>query len=188
MVKMKIAVISGYKPYEIGIFKKDERAVSYIKKAIRKQIEMMAEEGVEWILISGQLGTELWAAEVVYDLQLDKFPFLKVGVFTPFLEQEQGWKEANKEWYEEILMQADFIDSVSKKPYEGPEQLRAKNVFLLQKSDMLLLFYDEEKEGSPKYLYNLAKLYKEKNEYEIRQIQFADMQAIVEEEQFNEPF
>ena len=47
---MKIAVISGYKPYEIGIFKKDEKAVSYIKEAIRKQIESMAEEGLEYMI------------------------------------------------------------------------------------------------------------------------------------------
>ncbi|WP_445492265.1 DUF1273 domain-containing protein [Niallia sp. 03133] len=185
---MRIAVISGYKPFELGIFKRQDEAVEYIKEAIQKNIEIMVEEGLEWILISGQLGTELWAAEVVYELQLEKYPDLKVGIITPFLEQEQGWKESNKEWYEEILMQADYIDSVSKKPYEGPEQLKDKNVFLLQKSDALLLFYDEEKEGSPKYLYNLAKLYKEKTEYDIRVIQFADIQSIVEEKQYNDEF
>ncbi|MFT8321183.1 MAG: DUF1273 domain-containing protein [Bacillus sp. (in: firmicutes)] len=185
---MKVAVISGYKPFEIGIFKRQDEAVIYIKEAIRKNIEIMVEEGLEWILISGQLGTELWAAEVVYELQAEKYPELKLGVITPYLEQEQGWKEANKEWYEEVVMQADYIDSVSNKPYENPNQLKAKNVFFLQKSDALLLFYDEEKEGSPKYLYNLSKMYKEKTEYEIRLIRFDDVQSIVEEKQFNDEF
>ncbi|WP_445506023.1 DUF1273 domain-containing protein [Niallia sp. 03190] len=185
---MKVAVISGYKPYEIGIFNKQDEAVFYIKEAIRKNIEMMVEEGLEWILISGQIGTELWAAEVAYELQTEKYPNLKVGVFTPFLDQELRWKEANKEWYEEVLMQADYIDSVSKKPYENPSQLKANNIFLLQKSDVLLLFYDEEKEGSSKYLYHLAKQYNEKKDYEIRMITFSDLQSIVEEMQFNEQF
>ncbi|MTE25225.1 DUF1273 family protein, partial [Microbacterium sp. ZXX196] len=61
---MKVAAISGYKPFEIGLFKKNDPAVEYIKKAIRKELEQLLEEGLEWVLISGQLGTELWAAEV----------------------------------------------------------------------------------------------------------------------------
>jgi len=185
---MKIAVISGYKPFEIGIFKREEPAVEYIKLAIRKNLQIMLEEGLEWVLISGQLGTELWAAEVVYDLQMEEYPDLKLGIITPFLGQEQNWKELNKEWYEEITIQADFVDSVSKKAYENPQQLRDKNVFLLKKSDALLLFYDEENPGSPKYLYELAQMYQEKNTYEIRKIQFSDLQDIVEEVRFNEEY
>ncbi|HEO8421275.1 DUF1273 domain-containing protein [Niallia sp. FSL W8-0635] len=185
---MKIAVISGYKPFEIGIFKREEPAVEYIKLALRKNLEIMLEEGLEWVLISGQLGTELWAAEVVFDLQMEEYPDLKLGVITPFLEQEKNWKEANQEWYEEIIMQADFVDSVSKKPYESPQQLKDKNVFLLKKSDALLLFYDEENPGSPKYLYELAQMYQQQNTYDIRKIQFSDLQDIVEEVKFNEEF
>lgn len=185
---MKVAVISGYKPFEIGVFKRDDTAVKYIKIAIRKNLEQMIEEGLEWVIISGQLGTELWAAEVVFDLQIEVSENLKLGVFTPFLEQEQAWKEVNREWYEEILMQADFVDSISKKPYENPQQFINKNVFLVKKSDAMLLFYDEESIGSPKYLYDLAKNYKEKYPYEIRRIQFSDLQDIVEEESFRDHY
>ncbi|GAA3327349.1 hypothetical protein GCM10020331_066930 [Ectobacillus funiculus] len=46
------------------------------------------EEGLEWVLISGQLGVELWTAEVVFELQME-YPDLKLAVFTPFLEQEE---------------------------------------------------------------------------------------------------
>ena len=185
---MKVAVVTGYKPFEIGIFKRDDPAVTYIKLAIRKNLETMVEEGLEWVLISGQLGTELWAAEVVYDMQLEEYPDLKLGVITPFLNQEENWKEVNKEWYEEILMQADFVDSVSKKPYESPQQLRNKNVFLLKKSDAMLIFYDEESVGSPKYLNELANKYKENFPYDIRKIQFSDLQDIVEEESFRDNY
>ena len=44
-----------------------------------------------------------------------------------------------------ILLEADFVDSVSRKPYEKPWQFRAKNQFLVEKSDVMLLFYDTEK-------------------------------------------
>ena len=90
----------------------DDPAVAYIKKAIKNQLISLLEEGLEWVIISGQLGTELWAAEVVFELQLEDYPELQLGVITPFLNQEETWKEQNKEWYESILAQADFIDSV----------------------------------------------------------------------------
>ena len=142
------------------------------------------EEGLEWVVISGALGTELWAAEVVYDMQERDGIDLKVAVITPFLNQEEKWSEQNKEWYESVLAQADFIDSVSRKPYEKPWQLRLKNQFIIEKSDVLLLFYDVEKEGSPKFLLEYAKKYQKEQDYEIRFIQFYDLQVIVEEEQW----
>ncbi|MBU8879049.1 DUF1273 domain-containing protein [Bacillus sp. FJAT-29790] len=178
----RIAIISGYKPFEVGIFKNDDPAVHYIKAALRNNLVSLLEEGLEWVIISGQLGTELWAAEVVFELQLEGYHELQLGVITPFLNQEESWKEANKEWYDSILAQADFIDSVSRKPYENPWQFRLKNQFFVEKSDVLLLFYDSEKEGSPKYLYETAKRHQEKHDYKIYTIDFYDLQVLVEEE------
>ena len=177
----KVLAISGYKPFELGIFKKDHSSVDYIKKALKKELLPMIEEGLEWVLISGQLGIELWAAETVFDLQLE-YPDLKLAVITPFLDQESNWKEENKEWYESVLMQADFVDSVSKKAYEKPIQFRVKNQFFIEKSDALLLFYDQEKEGSPKYIYEMAVSYQSTHPYPVHLITFYDLQNIVEEE------
>jgi uncharacterized phage-like protein YoqJ len=178
----KVLAISGYKPFELGIFKKDHPSVVFIKAAIKKALIPMVEEGLEWVLISGQLGVELWAAEVVFELQME-FPDIKLAVITPFLNQEASWNENNKEWYESVLAQADFIDSVTKKEYEKPLQFRLKNQFFIQKSERLLLLYDQEKEGSPKYLYEMALQYSKKYTYPIELITFYDLQMIVEEEQ-----
>ncbi|WP_059170914.1 DUF1273 domain-containing protein [Bacillus sp. FJAT-27445] len=179
MASQKIVAVSGYKPFELGIFQKDHPSTAYIKTAFRKEFQSLAEGGLEWVLISGQLGAELWAAEAVFELQPD-FPELKLAVITPFLEQEEKWKDANKEWYETILAGADYVDSVTKKKYESPMQFRLKNQFFIQKSDSLLLLYDPEKEGSPKFIYELAQ---KKDQYRVRLITFYDLQQIVEEEQ-----
>lgn len=84
------------------------------------------------MLISGQLGIELWAAEVVFDLQVE-YDELKLGILTPFLEQEEKWNEDNKEYYEYIVSSADFVDSITKRKYDNPNQFRLKNEFLFQK-------------------------------------------------------
>jgi len=182
---VKVLAVSGYKPFELGVFNKDHPSVQYIKAAIKKILLPMIEEELEWILISGQLGVELWTAEVVFDLQTE-YPELKLAVITPFLEQESNWNETNKEWYSTILMQADFVDSITKKGYEKPWQFRLKNQFFLEKSEGLLLMYDHEKEGSPKYLYELALDYQKQHDYRIELITFYDLQMIVEEEQFKQ--
>jgi uncharacterized phage-like protein YoqJ len=178
----KVLTISGYKPFELGIFKKDHPSVLFIKAAIRKALVLKLEDGLEWVLISGQLGVELWSAEVVFDLQID-YPELKLAVITPFLNQESSWNDTNKEWYEFILLRADFVESVTKKGYENPWQFRLKNQFFIEKSNELLILYDQEKEGSPRYLYEMALQYQSNHTYPIQLITFYDLQMIVEEEE-----
>jgi uncharacterized phage-like protein YoqJ len=177
----KTVTITGYKPFELGIFKKDHASVEYIKKAILKELLPLVDEGLEWVLISGQLGVELWAADVVFDIQA-YFPDVKLAVLTPFLAQEATWSETNKEWYESVLSQADFVESITHKPYENPKQFYLKNQVMLHKSDLTIIMYDSEKEGSPKFFHEAAKRYSESNDYEIREITFYDLQLIVEEE------
>ncbi|MEC1521444.1 DUF1273 domain-containing protein [Neobacillus niacini] len=179
---MKVLAVSGYKPFELGIFKNDHPAVMYIKEALKKELIQMMEGGLEWVLISGQLGVELWAAEVVFELKTE-FPDVKLAVITPFLDQESSWSENNTEWYKSILAEADFIDSVTKKGYEKPWQFRLKNQFFIEKSDALLLLYDQEKEGSPKYIYEMAVQYQNNHSYPIQLVTFYDLQVIVEEEE-----
>jgi uncharacterized phage-like protein YoqJ len=173
--------ITGYKPYELGIFKNDHASVEFIKKAIFKELVPLLEEGLEWVIISGQLGVELWAAEVVFDIQVH-FPDLKLAVLTPFFSQEDKWSETNKEWYESIIAQADFVESITHKTYESPKQFHLKNQVLLHKSNLAIIMYDSEKEGSPMFFFEAAKRYSEANDYIIRQITFDDLQCIVEEE------
>lgn len=179
----KVVVISGYKSSELGIFDQKDNSISYIKSALKKQLLMLLDDDLQWVIISGQLGTELWAAEVVFELQAEGYDHLQLAVLTPFLNQHENWNEEKKEWYESIMAQADYVDSITKKPYENPWQFRLKNQFLIEKSDALLLLYDFEKEGSPKFLYETALNYKEENDYPIYLIDFFMLQEIVEEEQ-----
>jgi uncharacterized phage-like protein YoqJ len=182
---VKILAITGYKPYELGIFHPQHQAIPFIKKAIEKRLIPFIEEGLEWVIISGQLGVELWAAEVVFELQ-NVYQHLQLAVLTPFLNQEENWSEENKEYYEFILSQADFVDSITKRKYENPGQLRLKNQFIVEKSDGLLIVYDDEKEGSPKYMLDIAKKKASREKYDIFPITFYDLQAIIEEEQMKQ--
>ncbi|OAH58025.1 hypothetical protein AWH48_01545 [Domibacillus aminovorans] len=182
---LKTLLLSGYKSHELGIWDTKNPGIIIIKTAIEKQLRTLVEDGLEWVIIGGQPGVELWAAEVVLELK-NEFSELKLGVLMPFLEQEKNWKEERKEHYQTIIDQADFVDVVSKKPYIAPWQFKARDEFSLDHTDALLLVYDEEKEGSPKFLKEAAESRLESSNYSIMMINMYDLQTIAEEIQEKE--
>ncbi|WP_202077438.1 DUF1273 domain-containing protein [Caldalkalibacillus salinus] len=180
---VKSVVVTGYKAHELGVFNEKHPGIPYIKKAIEQPLRTLIEEGLEWVIISGQLGVELWAADVVFSLQ-EEYPHLQLAVLTPFLDQEKNWQEEKQERYQSILAQADYVNAISKRPYEGPWQFRAKNTFLLDHSDALILVYDDENEGTPKYLYEAACQRVESEDYTLIRVTSFDLQMIVDEETY----
>ncbi|MBP3950680.1 DUF1273 domain-containing protein [Bacillus suaedae] len=181
---MKVIAVTGYKSHELGIFDQKHDGIYYIKLALEQRLRSLCEEGLEWVIISGQLGVELWAAEVVFALK-EEFKQLQLAVLTPFLEQEERWQEAAKSHYLEILQKADFVDSITKRPYDDPAQLRQKNEFIIMKAEGLLVLYDEEKPGSPRFYLDIALKRQEKEHFPILFITPSDLDILVQEEQFN---
>lgn len=181
---MKVVTITGYKPHEIGIFQQTHPAVTIIKKAMKQTLVTLCEEGLEWVVLSCQKGVEMWAAQVAIELK-QEYP-VKLAVLTPFLEQEIKWKENDQVLYNEIIQAADFVDSVSKKTYESPEQFRIKDRLLLHKTDGCIILYDEELEGSPKFFLKQSREFASHQSYDIRLITFEDLQVIQEEAQWTD--
>jgi uncharacterized phage-like protein YoqJ len=180
---MKRVLITGYKATELGIFSMKHPGIPIIKKAIAKQIIALIDEGLEWVIVSGQWGVEVWGAEVVIELQ-PVYPSLRLAVITPFLEQEEKWSDDKKGIYGHMIQHANYVNSVSKSKYEGAWQFKEKNKFLLRNSDGMILVYDEETDGSPKYIREQALAHAARsNAYPIYSITAYDLQSIAEEEQ-----
>lgn len=182
---LKRLVVTGYKQHELGIFDDKNPGIRFIKKALENRFRALIDEGLEWVIVSGQLGVETWAAEVVLDMK-EEFPELKYALLTPFLDQEKKWNEAKQEKYEEIQAMADFHRSLTSKPYEAPWQFIEKNKFFLRNSDGILIVYDEETDGSPKFIKKEAERYAEQHDYQIMLITADDLRVVTEDEQYNE--
>lgn len=180
---LKRLLVTGFKASELGIFDPKHPGVIYIKLAIEKQLRQLIEEQeLEWVIVSGQLGTEQWAAEVVLELKTE-FPNLKLAVMPPFLDQEKRWNEEKQQTYNTILQAADFTKTLTDKPYVAPWQFKAANEFLLKKTDGIFLFYDEERDSSTKFIVEDAKLLTTTREYQLLILSSYDLQLLVEEEQ-----
>ncbi len=141
----------------------------------------LIDDGLEWAIVSGQWGVEIWAAEAVLELK-KTYTQLHLAVITPFLAQEEKWSDPKKEVYNQILSKADYVNSVTKTKYEGPWQFKEKNKFLLRNSDGIILIYDEENEGSPKYIKAQAEQQALTREYPLYQINGSDLQSVADDE------
>lgn len=178
--------MTGYKSYELGIFQENDEKVSFIKAAIRKRLTQLVEEGLEWVILSGQIGFELWAAQTVLEMQEAGYN-LKLGVIPPFENQESRWSDEAKMVYEEICAVADFSQPLYKGEYKGPYQFKARDKWIIDKTDGCLLLLDEENPGGVKFFYEEARKTTERKAYEILLITPFDLDEIVQEIQMNDP-
>lgn len=174
--------ISGYKPHEIGVFNERHEQLPFLKKALRRKIEAAVDEyGVEWIVISGQAGVELWAGEAVIDMKKEGAA-VQLAVLAPFLQQEERYQEAVKELYQTVWQQSDYRAWITERPYESPEQLKQKNRFIVDKTDVMLLLYDTDKPGTPSFYLETAHSRQERDHYPIVYITPDDIEDAVRDE------
>jgi len=103
---MTSLLVTGYKSFELGIFKDKDPKVTIIKKAIKRDLKRFLDDGVDWMIFTGNLGFEFWALEVAKELQKD-YP-LKLATLFPFETHGQNWNEANQTKLA-AFKQVDFV-------------------------------------------------------------------------------
>ncbi|MCP3025897.1 SLOG family protein [Halobacillus sp. A5] len=177
---MKTIVITGYKPMELGIFKNDDPKINIIKSAVKKKLINLIDEGLQWVIISGQMGVELWTGEVIIELKEEDYD-ISLGILPPFSNQQSRWPEAMQLAYEQLIEQCDFYKEIYEKNYEGPHQFRARDQFFIEHSDGCVVLFDEETPGSPKYLIDLIKKFQEHHDYVLLFITPSDLEETAEE-------
>lgn len=169
--------VTGYRSYELNVFKDDDPKVKVIKDVLSRELKSRLEESNDefWLITGPQLGVEQWSAEVALELKAT-FPQLKVSIMLPFTEFGQQWNENNQAKLENLQSRVDFSASVSDHPYQSPQQLRTFQRFMLTHTDEALLIYDPDHEGKEKYDYQAIQRYAESNEYSYRLIDFDELQ------------
>lgn len=177
---LKTIYVTGYRSFELNIFSTKDKKLEVLKHALKEEIVRFIEEGVEWVLISGNLGVECWAGEVVLALKKEEYE-IKLGVIFPFENFGENWNEINQMVLNNLKNQADYVNATSHKPYENAIQLRAHTQFLLEHTQGALIVYDEEYEGKPKYFYQDAKRLSEVKGYELRQVDMYSLENYAED-------
>lgn len=177
---IKNLYISGYRSYEVSIFTADDPKLHYIKLYFEKKLTDYIHNGLEWVIISGNIGTELWVGEVVLKLKKD-YPEVKLAILLPYTGFQSKWNEKNQALFNSVVENADYLNYTSKSEYTNPSQLKNHQDFIMRNTDGCLLFYDTEHEGKVKFYYEKAKHYQESSTYEIDLITFDELQWFITE-------
>ncbi|MBZ2148907.1 DUF1273 domain-containing protein [Streptococcus gordonii] len=170
---MVSVLVVGYKASDLGIFGDKDQRLKIIKAAIRRDLIYLLENGMKWLVFTGNLGFEAWVLEVAKELQKE-YNFQLATIFI-FENQGENWNEVNQEKLANFK-NVDFI-KYAYPSYENPSQFRTYNQFLLESTDGAYLFYDEENETKLKYLYRMMK---ENEQYHIKKLTFDDLNEMAE--------
>ena len=170
---MVSVLVVGYKAFDLGIFGDKDQRLKIIKAAIRRDLIYLLENGMKWLVFTGNLGFEAWVLEVAKEL-LKEYNFQLATIFI-FENQGENWNEVNQEKLANFK-NVDFI-KYAYPSYENPSQFRTYNQFLLESTDGAYLFYDEENETKLKYLYQMMK---ENEQYHLKKLTFDDLNEMAE--------
>lgn len=152
---MKTILVSGYRPFDLGIISDKDKRLSIIKTAIRKDLIHFLEEGAEWFVFMGNLGFEYWTLEVLKELRIEGYNCQIATIFC-FENHGENWNESNQLKLT-IFKTVDFVKYAFLN-YQNPSQYRDYHRFLLGNTDGAYIFYDSEQETNLKYLvHDMAK-------------------------------
>ncbi|AKP68382.1 hypothetical protein ABM34_02785 [Companilactobacillus ginsenosidimutans] len=173
---MKNLWVTGYRSYELGIFKPDDPKIKVIQKLFEERFVNYAEDGMEWVLSGAQLGTEQIIGPAVQEVK-NKGYNIKHAVMLPFANFGDQWNDNNKSLLNIFLRNADYVNKLTSLGYHSGIQLRTWQNFMLQHTDGALIFYDPDSGGKPKYDYSAMESYVDRgNDYSIELIDFDEMQ------------
>ena len=77
---MTTALIMGYSNFDLGLFNEKDIRLKIIKKAIRRDLESLAEEGINWLVFTGDLGFESWVLDVANEMK-EEYGFNLATIF-----------------------------------------------------------------------------------------------------------
>ena len=169
--------LTGYRSYELNAFQDDDPKAAVVKRVLTQRLTSLLEEDDDefWVITGAQLGVEQWGAAVALELKKN-FRQLKVAMMLPFADFGQQWNATNRDRLLNLRDRVDFAREVTTKPYESPEQLRLYQRFMLDHTDSMLMVYDPDHPGKPKYDYELAQKYGDQQDYPVDLVDLDELQ------------
>ena len=167
-------LVRGYKHTDLGIFKQKDPRLPIIKAAIRNDLLHFLEEGVKWFVFTGNLGFEYWVLEVLQELQLEGHECKLACIFL-FENHGDNWNESNQAKLTKFK-NVDFV-KYTYPNYQSPAQFRQYNQFLIENTDGVYLFYDNDNETNLKYFVHQAL---KEEEYTVKKLTFDELNEVAE--------
>ncbi|MGT2743618.1 DUF1273 domain-containing protein [Streptococcus plurextorum] len=171
---MTAFLVTGYKNMDLGIFNDKDERLKIIKQVIERDLKNLAEEGVDWLIFTGNLGFEYWVLEVAKVLK-EEYGFSLATIF-PFETHGANWNDSNQIKLDHFK-KLDYV-KYAFEAYTNPGQFRQYNQFLLDNTQGAYVFYDTENETSLKFLYEMML---ERDHYALKTMTFDRLNEFIED-------
>ena len=150
----KICAFTGHRAQKLpwGYDERDERCLR-LKQMIYDVTESLSESGIDHFICGMAQGCDLYFAEAVLKLK-EKHPEVKLEAAVPYRGQADRWPAFVRARYDGILSRCDEI-TVLREDYSR-ECMLERNRYMVDKCDILLVCYDEQK-GGTLYTLNYAR-------------------------------
>lgn len=139
-MKLHSCAFTGHRPKSFP-WGYDETAPGCVmlKTVLAEQIKALANDGVTRFISGMAQGVDLWAAQIVLNLQKTN-PALKLCCALPCEGQEKKWPSAVQKLYHSILMQANNVVLVE--PTYTDKCMLIRNRYMVDHADILLAIYN----------------------------------------------
>lgn len=175
-IKLKTTfLVAGYQAFDLSLFNEQDPRISIIRKAIRKYLIRLLDEGVEWFVFMGNLGFEYWVLEEAQRLQSEGYDCSLATLFC-FATHGQTWHDKNQDKLARFKA-VDFV-KYCYESYDNPSQLRDYQRFLLANTQGVFLFYEPDHPAKLSYLYDKIK---ELPDYDCYRLTFDELNEMGEE-------
>lgn len=142
---MKSCAITGHRPtrFKFG-YKENMTGCKRLKKRLHDQFVLLYGQGVRTFYVGGALGVDQWAGEILLRLkEQPEYGDIKLIVALPFAGHDNGWDERSKSRLAFLLRHCDEVVTVGST--SGPEAYKARNYYMVDRADILLAVYDNDR-------------------------------------------
>ena len=108
-----------------------------IRRRLRKAVDECYRTGYRWFICGGALGFDTLAAREVLDYR-DSHPDIGLFLAVPCADQSSRWTAEDRKIYSGILSQADEVNVLSSRYFEGCMHLR--NQFMVQHASLCICY------------------------------------------------
>lgn len=135
--------IIGHNPKRFKFkYKETNTGCKRIKKRLKEQIAALYESGIHAFLISGILGVDIWAGEIILQMKKEpQYSGLELTVIVPFDENDRRWDERSKRRLANLKKHSSVVIVGNR---SGEECYFQREQYMLSHADCLIAVFDND--------------------------------------------
>lgn len=142
---MRVCTITGQRPSRFKFkLKENQSGCKRLKKRIQEQCEFLYAQGVRQFWVGGAQGVDMWAGEILLRMkERPEYKDLELHIALPGPEHDKLWDDRSKLRMAFLIRHSAECVMVGKSL--TAEDYRRRNRFMVDRSDVLLAVYDNDR-------------------------------------------